>query len=91
MSYLLNTNFKKDKFVFLGFMSIYGIGKQTSVLLCKKLGLSLNYKGQNLPKSKLNSFTQMIEYSRLVLDRSLKTQKIKIKENLVEIKSYKGF
>lgn len=91
MIYLFNLNLTGNKLVFLSFMQIYGIGKWTSILLCKKLGFSLNFKIQNLSKNQLNNFKNVIESLNLVLGWNLEIQQIWVKEKLIEIKSYKGF
>ena len=90
MIYIFNVEFSKEKLVFLAFMQIYGIGKKRSINLCQWLGFSLNFKVQNMSKSQINNFVQIVEKLNLIISRNLKTIKLFLKKIAVEIKSYKG-
>jgi ribosomal protein S13 len=44
MVYLLETELKENKSVFLALKSVYGIGKSRSFFICKQLGFGFNLK-----------------------------------------------
>lgn len=90
MIYLFESELPKKKSVFFALTRIYGIGKTHSVLICKKLGFSLNLKIEDLTKDQSLQLTKVIESLNLTLSVDLKKIKLQTLKNLVSIKSYRG-
>ena len=90
MLYLLETKLPENKSVFIALISIYGIGKSTSLKICKKLGFSLNLKIKDLTEEQILEILKLIEYLNLSTNNELKQLKSQILKNLIEIKSYRG-
>lgn len=90
MLYLLETKLPENKSVFFALTQVYGIGKTTSFLLCKKLGFSLNLKIKDLAQEQTLEILKLVDSLNLILNNDLKKIKsLKIK-NLISIKSYRG-
>lgn len=90
MLYLLEHKLSETKPVVIALTTIYGIGKSTSVLICKKLGFSLNLKVKDLTQEQIEEILQLVNLLNLTLNNELKKLKsLKIKD-LIFIKSYKG-
>ena len=66
MIYLLETSLPETKSIFIGLQKIYGINKFYSSYICKQLGVTLNFKIQNL------SFSQKLQ----LIKKLLKTQNL---------------
>lgn len=90
MIYLLETKLPENKSIFFALNSIYGIGRKTSFLICKKLGFSLNLKVKNLSAKQALDLLKIIDFSRLILSNELKKIKLLNFKKLISIKSYKG-
>lgn len=90
MIYLFESKVPEDKSVFFALKYVYGIGKANSVLICKKLGFSLNLKLKDLSKEQVAQLIEVIEILNLELASDLKKTKLFITKNLVSIKSYRG-
>lgn len=90
MLYILNTKLPKNKSVVISLTSIYGIGKPTSLKICKKLGFSDNLKTKELSEEDLVEILKVIENLNLITTNELKQLKSQILKNLIEIKCYKG-
>lgn len=90
MIYLLETKLPDNKPVFIALTSIYGIGLQTSKLICKKLGLSFNLKLRDLNKEQTVELLKLIDFLNLPLNNELKKIKTLSFKNLINIKSYRG-
>ena len=90
MAYLFETELLENKLVFLSIMDIYGLGKSSSLLVCKRLGFSKNLKTKNLSKDQLMQLSETIESLNKELAGALKKSKILGVQKLVSIKSYKG-
>ena len=69
---------------------IYGIGGQTSKLICKKLGFSVNLKVKNLSEEQLKEIIEITKSLNLVLSGDLKKFKTLNLKKLVDIRSYRG-
>ena len=90
MAYLFETELLENKLVFLSIMDIYGLGKFSSLLVCKRLGFSKNLKTKNLSKDQLTQLIETIESLNKELAGALKKSKILRVQKLVSIRSYKG-
>jgi small subunit ribosomal protein S13 len=90
MAYLFETELLENKLVFLSIMHIYGLGKFSSLLVCKRLGFSKNLKTKNLSKDQLTQLIETIEGLNKELAGALKKSKILYTQKLVSIRSYKG-
>lgn len=90
MVYLFEAKIPDDKSVFFALTHVYGINKTNSLLLCKKLGVSKNFKIKNLPKDHTNKLIKLIESLNLDLASDLKKKKMLILKKLISVKSYRG-
>ena len=90
MVYLLETKLSENKSVFLALSNIYGIGQARSFKICKKLGLSINFKVKDLSEEQALRISKLIESSGFIVTSELrKIQTLNLKR-LVQIKSYRG-
>ena len=76
MVYLFESELPENKSVFLSLMHIYGLGKFTSLSICKQLGFSRNFKVKNLSKEQINKLVKTIEHLNIELASDLKKSKI---------------
>lgn len=90
MLYLLETKLPENKSIFFALTYVYGIGEKTSILICKKLGFSINLKVKDLTQDQFIDLIKIIDSSQLLLSNELKKFKISTLKKLVSIKSYKG-
>ena len=90
MLYLLETNLSEQKSVFFALTKVYGIGKSTAFLICKKLGFSINLKIKDLTQEQVVEILQLIDSLNLLLNNELKKFKSLTLKNLISIKSYRG-
>ena len=90
MVYLFESKLPENKFVYFGLTSIYGIGKSRAFLICKKVGLSLNFKIRDLSTSQIHQITKVVESSGYILANDLKRSLLLAKQRLISIKSYRG-
>jgi len=90
MIYIIESNIPKNKSVFFALKYIYGIGVSNSLLICKKLGFSKNFKVKNLTKDQINQLLSIIESLEIELAGDLKKFKILNQKKLISIKSYRG-
>ena len=90
MLYLFETEFPKNKSIFISLVRIYGIGKFNSILICKQLGFSINFKNKNLSKEQTNQIIKILEYLNLKISSDLKKYKTLILKEQILIKCYKG-
>nr|YP_010377393.1 ribosomal protein S13 [Nitzschia dissipata]QYB23080.1 ribosomal protein S13 [Nitzschia dissipata] len=90
MLYLLETKLPENKSIFFALTYVYGIGKKTSILICKKLGFSVNLKVKNITQDQSIELLKVIDSSKLLLSNELKKVKILTIKKLVSIKSYRG-
>jgi ribosomal protein S13 len=61
MVYLFESKLPETKSVYFGLISIYGISKSRSFLICKKIGLSLNLKIKDLSTSQIHQILKVVE------------------------------
>ena len=90
MLYFLETKLSEQKSVYFALTKIYGIGKTTAFVICKKLGFSINLKIKDLTQEQTIEMLQLIDSLNLNLNNELKKLKSLKLKNLVSIKSYKG-
>jgi len=90
MVYLFESNLPENKSVYLGLIHIYGIGKSRSLLICKNLGFSLNFKIKYLSKDQLNNLFKIIDLLNFELASNLKKIKLLNAKKLISIKCYRG-
>ena len=72
MLYLFESEFPKNKSVFISFMQIFGVGKFNSILICKQLGFCINFKTKNLSKEQINKIIKIFEHLNLQIANELK-------------------
>jgi small subunit ribosomal protein S13 len=60
MLYLLETKLPENKSVFFALTNVYGIGKNTAFLICKKLGFSMNLKTKDLTQEQVVEILQLL-------------------------------
>jgi small subunit ribosomal protein S13 len=90
MVYLFDSELSENKSISFALTSIFGVGKSNSIIICKKLGFSKNFKIKNLSKEQIQTLVTLIESFNLILVSDLKKFKSLIIKNLVTIKSYRG-
>jgi len=90
MIYLFESEILENKPISFALKQIYGVGKITSVLICKKLGFSQNLKIKNLSKEQINKLVKTIELLNIQLASDLKKLKLFSTKKLISIKSYRG-
>lgn len=90
MLYFLETKLSEHKPICFALTNIYGIGKSTAFVICKKLGFSINLKVKDLTQEQVVEMIQLIDSLNLNLNNELKKLRSLTFKNLVSIKSYKG-
>ena len=90
MLYILETKLPENKSIFFALTKVYGIGKTTSFLICKKLGFSINFKVKDLTKDQIFEILKITNSLNLILNNDLKKLKTLTIKNLINIKSYRG-
>lgn len=90
MIYVLETQLKDHKPLFISLNSIYGVGKYHSLIFCKKLGISKNFKVFELTEEQKFNLVKLIETSKFLINSDLKLLLINKQKKLVNIKSYRG-
>jgi len=90
MLYLLETKLPENKSVFFALSNIYGIGRNTAFLICKKLGFSVNFKIKDLTQEQVTEILQLVDSLNLTLNNELKKSKSLRLKTLTSIRSYRG-
>lgn len=90
MVYLFETKLYDNKSIIFALSDVYGIGKNQSTEICKKLGLSINLKIKDLSEDQTKKLIKVIETSDLIITSDLKKFKSLLLKTLVSIKSYRG-
>lgn len=85
-------NIKADKksSVIKALTKNYGLGFFLSTKLCKKAGICLNYKINDLHIEHIENFTKILSDSKLKINQELKKKLLKTFDHSLQIKSYKG-
>ena len=90
MVYLLETELKENKSVFLALKGVFGIGYSRSFFICKQLGFGFNLKINELSDDQIAKLLKLIESSNFIITSDLKKLKQLTTKKLIAIKSYKG-
>ena len=90
MIYLFESKLPETKSVYFALRYIYGIGKNRSFLICKKLGFSSNLKVKNLSEEQVTKILKLVESLNFLLANDLKRVTLLAKQKLISIKSYRG-
>ncbi len=90
MIHLLETQLLNNKLVHIELTKIYGINKKTSLLICKKIGLSKNIKIFELSTEQKSRIISIVESLNIKINSDLLRIKRKEKQKLVSIKTYRG-
>ena len=90
MVYLLESKLPETKQIYLALTHVYGIGKVRSFLICKKLGFIMNLKVRDLSNNQINKISKLIESLEFVISNELRRSNLLTKQNLLNIKSYRG-
>ena len=90
MILLFDTNLPSNKTICIALTKIYGINKNISAFLCKKLGYSDNLKVHELSHDQLLSLKKEIENSNILITNRLKklrhdTLKNNVKKNYIKV------
>jgi small subunit ribosomal protein S13 len=91
MLYLFETELLKNKTVTLALRSIFGSGNFNATSAIKKLGFSRNLKIKNLSKKQIHKLIRVVNSLNILLANDLKKFRLSIFQNLLTIKSTKGF
>lgn len=90
MIYILETELENDKTIYLALTSIYGINFKQSLIFCKKLGFSKNFKINELSNNQISKIIKLIENSNILINNELKRSKSLIIKNMISIKLNRG-
>jgi small subunit ribosomal protein S13 len=90
MIYLFEAKLPETKSIYFGLNYIYGMGKNRSFLICRKLGFSPNLKIQNLSENQIHRISKLIEFLNFTIANDLKRLNLLTNQRLVSIKSYRG-
>lgn len=90
MVYLFEKELNEDQIVYISLARIYGIGKNNSIFLCKRLGWSKNIKIKNLAENQIYQLAKIIENSDFIVATDLKKIKSLVLKKYISMKSYKG-
>lgn len=89
MNHFLNVNIPNTKNIEIGLTYIYGIGREESIHICRKLGLNSKKKFGELNEKLINNLENYIKfkYSYGFHLRRLKKQNV---SSLIKLRSYRG-
>lgn len=90
MIYLLETSIIETKPIFIALQNIYGINIFYSSHICKKLGVSFNYKIKNLSLKQKTHLIKIMNNYNLIFSSKLKLEKTLAEKTLVDLKTYRG-
>lgn len=90
MIYLLECTVPDNKSVYYGLTYVYGISSSKSFLICRKLGLSQNFKVENLSSVQIFKISRLVESLAFIVANDLKRIKLLNRQKLLFIKSYRG-
>lgn len=92
MTYLLKTKLPNSKSIFFSLLSVYGIGKSRSLLICRTLGFLKTLKVKFMNDEQLSDLSILV--NKLTLDIALTNDLKKLikrnEKNLASIKLYRG-
>jgi len=84
MIYLLETELQNNKSLYTSLRNIFGIGKSNSLIICKKLGFSKNFKVYDLNEEQKFNLIKLIESSKLLINSDLKLLILNKKKKLMK-------
>jgi small subunit ribosomal protein S13 len=90
MIYLFESELPENKPVTIALTKIYGIGKNKSYIVSKKLGFSKTLNINCLEQDQINKLFKNIESFNIKLGSDLKKSKLLKLKKMLSIKSYKG-
>jgi len=90
MLYIFESELPENKSVEMSLQYVYGIGKFYSCIICKKLGVSKNFKIKKLKSDQKIMLTKIIENLNLSISSDLKKKLAQNTFRLTFIKSYRG-
>ena len=90
MLYILETELPENKSIYFSLTNVFGIGKNQSFLICKKIGFSCNCKLSKLTSTQTVKLIKFLEASNLFINNSLRKYKITLIKKRTQIKTYKG-
>ena len=90
MIYLFEAKIPENKSIYFGLNHIFGISKNKSFLICKKLGFASNLKVKNLSANQVSKIVKIIEMMSFLIANDLKRVILLNKQKLLDIKSYRG-
>ena len=90
MIYIFETKLIENKSLLFALNKIYGLGVSNSQKICKKLGISVNFKVKDLTEKQIFKLTNLIESSNFNVASNLKKKKLLVFKKLTNIKSYRG-
>jgi small subunit ribosomal protein S13 len=90
MLYIFESELPEKKSVAYALQNIYGIGNYYSILICKKLGFSINLKINDLTDDQISKILITIENLKIPVSENLKKLIDRNNTKLFTIQSYKG-
>ena len=90
MIYIFESKIPDEKSVLFALTYIYGVNNAISLLICKNLGFSKNFKVKNLSNEQINKLIKILESLNILVGSNLKKMKQVNLKKLISIKSYKG-
>ena len=90
MIYLLDTELKTEKKLYVMLSRIYGIGISKSKKLLKKLGLSLTFQTKYLSTLQIKKIIKLVNHFKFIINDDLRKQKNLNVLKLLNIKSLRG-
>lgn len=88
MARIAGVNIPDNKHVVIALMSIYGIGKATSLNLCKKIGIEGATKVSQLPEDKLDALRA--EIAKMTVEGDLRRAVTMSIKRLMDLGCYRG-
>lgn len=90
MIYLGETDIDDNKTIRIALKAIFGVGKHTSLTICKKLGFSNNFKVYELSKFQRYRLIRKVEKSSLIFGSELKKKQSLVLKLFISIKLRRG-
>lgn len=90
MIFFFESRLPENKPIHVSLTYVYGIGSTRALLICRKLGLSLNLKVKHLSTHQISQLVKLLESLNFILANDLKRSVLLSKQKLISIKSYRG-
>lgn len=90
MVYLLETDLKYNKKLYIALSEVYGIGNNQAMNICNRLGFTKELLVSDLSMYQINKINKFVKESTLIVNEELQKQKQFVNKRLLDIKSYKG-